>query len=274
MHRILLLDGDVVSLRAMQLVLQRASYEVTCSQNALSGLTLLPQFKPDVVVIDLHLLDGSGLGVLRVLRQRETPPPCILITRFGHDQDRDEAMRLGAVDCIEQPLTPGLLLAAVHNAESGGTDGQERGRSEESHALTRWADVIVRGVRSPKDMPTLRDWGRTVAVSKGGIRNWCYTARLSPRRSLQFMRVLRAVIRQQNSSLGAEDLLDIVDRRTIAKLLTLAGGTSTDLPKGVVQFLDRQQIIQNARAVASVRAALCLDDDAAQSRSDAVLAVS
>ena len=72
------------------------------------------------------------------------------------------------------------------------------------------------------------------------------------------MRILRAVIRQQNSSLAAEDLLDIVDRRTLIKLLKLGGGTSTDLPKGIVQFLERQQIIRNSKAVAAIRAALYL----------------
>jgi len=261
MRRVLLLNGDLASLNAMQLVLERADYEVACSASAVSGMTLLPQFKPDVIVIDLHLPDTSGLEVVRQLLQGEPRPKCILITRFGHDGDRDEAMRLGAFDCIEQPLTPGLLIAVVHNAASGGVAGLEHAGSEASHAIARWTDVIVRGVRSPKDMPTLNEWGKAVAVSKGGIRNWCYTANLSPRRSLQFMRVLRAVIKQQGSSSSAEDLLDIVDRRTLAKVLTRAGGTSRELPKNVDQFFDRQQIIQNAKAVAAVRAALrgCMD---------------
>lgn len=259
MFRVLLLDGDEVCLTAMQLVLERAGYEVACSQDALSGLPLIGQFKPDVVLIDLRLPDVSGLEVLRLLRRQATSPRCILVTRFGHDQARAEAIRLGAFDCVEQPLTPGLLLALVHNAASGRTD-QERDRAGESHALARWADVVVRGVRSPKDMPTLQEWGRSVAVSKGGIRNWCYTASLSPRQSLQFMRVLRAVI-NQTSLLGPEDLLDIVDRRTLAKLLMRSGGTTSTLPKDVVLFLDRQRIIQNVKALAAVRAALCLDGD-------------
>jgi len=256
MRRVLLLDGDLPSLNAMQVVLERADYEVACSVNAVSGIALLPQFKPDVIVIDLHLPDTSGLEVLRRLLQREPRPRCVLITRFGHDRDRDEAMRLGAFDCIEQPLTPGLLIAVVHNAASSDDASLRRDRLEASHAIARWTDVVVRGVRSPRDMPTLNEWGRAVAVSKGGIRNWCYTADLSPRRSLQFMRVLRAVVKQKGSSTTPEDLLDIVDRRTLAKLLALAGGTSKQLPKTVDQFLDCQQILSNAKAVAAVRAAL------------------
>jgi DNA-binding response OmpR family regulator len=258
MYRILVLDGDIVSAKATRLVLQRAGYEVACAQTAVAGLSLLSQFKPDVVFIDLQPPEKSGLEVLRLIRQCDASTRCILIMRFGHEQDRDEAMIAGAFDCIEQPMTATLLLTVVHNAVSRRGAEKERVASDESHAMARWADVVVRAVHSPKDMPTLQEWGRAVAVSKGGLRNWCYTARLSPRRSPQFMRILRAVIRQQNSSLAAEDLLDIVDRRTLTKLLKLGGGTSTDLPNGVVQFLEGQQIIRNSKAIAAIRAALYL----------------
>jgi hypothetical protein len=169
-------------------------------------------------------------------------------------------MKLGAFDCIEEPLSPSLLLSVVHHATSGWVDPDGL---EKSHALSRWADVVVRGIRSSKDTPTLDHWGRAVAVSRGGIRNWCYTARLSPRRSLQFMRVLRAVILQQRTAMEPEDLLDIVDRRTLTKLLTISGGTPTTLPRSVSEFLDGQRIIQNDRAIAAVRAALPAEYQAA-----------
>src|SRR5689334_5360670 len=99
MSRVLLLDGDLASLNAIKLVLEKAGYDVASSVNAVSGMALLSQFKPDVVVIDVHLPDSSGLVVLRHVREREPRSRCILITRFGHDHDRDEAMRLGAFDC-------------------------------------------------------------------------------------------------------------------------------------------------------------------------------
>lgn len=267
MYRILLLDADVVSSKAMQLVLQKAHYEVASCQTAISGLELLPVFKPDVVVIDLHQPGMAAINMLRSLQNYKAPPLCILINRFGHDDDRAEAIKVGAFDCVDHPLTPELLLAVVRKALAGQAPGTSSVTSDQSHALTRWADVVLRGVRSPHDMTTLNEWGRWVGVSKGGLRNWCYTARLSSRHSLQFMRLLRAVIRQQHAALAPEDLLDVVDRRTIAKLLRLAGGTTTALPKDVEQFLDKQQIIHNARAIAAVRAALSANGTALLPRS-------
>jgi len=262
-HRILLVDGDPISSKAMCDVLRRAQYEVACSQTGQSGLTLATRFDPDVLLVDLKLQDMSGLDLLRQVRRQDSRPACVLITRFGHDEDRAEAMRLGAFDCIEQPLTPGLLLAVVHSAQSGCA---ETGEIEQSHALARWADVVVRGLRSPTDMPTLETWGRTVAASTRTIRNWCYTARVPARHSLQFMRALRAVIRQGDAPMTPEDLLDIVDRRTLAKLLTLAGGTRTTLPGDVDQFFERQRIITNPKAVTVVRAVLVRNESNGRDR--------
>ena len=256
MYRVLLLNGDPVGLKAMEILLRQARYQVESALSGHLGMELLPEFDPNALLVDLVLQDMSGLDLLRSLRSTKNQCRCILITRFGHNRDREEAVRLGAVDCIEQPLSPELLLTVVYNAVTGDAEGVV---SAESYALARWADIVVRSIRAPRDIPTLDAWSREVAVSKGGIRNWCHTAKLSPRRSLQFARILRAVMMQKGSGGAAEDLLDIVDRRTLVKLTQLAGGTSASLPGDVEQFLRRQNIIDNVRAIRTIRAALRLD---------------
>lgn len=259
MRCVLLLHGDAASLAAMQAVLENAQYHVAGSQHGRAAQLLLSANRPACVVVDLHLSDMSGLDVLRNLKQDSGCPPCILITRTGDSANRDEAMRLGALECIEQPFSVGLFLAVVHKATSVNLVPSvviDHVPAQESYALTRWAQAIVRGALAPRDMPTLQEWGRLVALSKGCLRNWCYTAGLPPRRSLQFMRVLRAVLAQQTWKLAPEDVLDIVDRRTMAKLLILSGGTKTALPGSVTLYLDNQRLILDGRAIAAVRTAL------------------
>ena len=50
--------------------------------------------------------------------------------------------------------------------------------------------------------------------------------------------------------------LNVVDRRTLAKLLVASGGTSTRLPGNKDEFLKRQQFIDNQAALSAVQAAL------------------
>jgi CheY-like chemotaxis protein len=266
MSRVLLVNSDPVSLRAMHNVLRRAHYDMACAQTGEVGLMIASEVSPDIIVIDEELSDMSGLEVLRRLRRHHSRAVSILIVRFGHHFERAEPIKLGACDCVQESLSGELLRAVVHNAESRHVETLEL---EQSYAFVRWADVVVRGVRSPRDMPTLDSWARAVAVSRGTIRNWCYIANLSARRSLQFTRALRAVVLAQTSSMAPEDLLDIVDRRTLAKLMTLAGGTPTTLPKNVDQFFERQRIIVTPKAIAIARASLSLEGDDCNSHAEA-----
>ena len=118
--------------------------------------------------------------------------------------------------------------------------------------LKRWSDVVVRPILSETDLRTLYEWGRFLGVSRGTLRNWCHTARISARRSLLFARLLRAVARRDASTGQLEDLLNVVDGRTISKLLTLAGSTGRDLPSSVPLFLESQRLIKSEPAIKEV----------------------
>ena len=125
-----------------------------------------------------------------------------------------------------------------------------------AHSLCRWADTVVKSVTSPSDLRTLNEWGRFVGVSVGGLRNWCRSANLPARRSLLFARLLRAVIRQRGTEMTPDVLLNVVDRRTLAKLLALAGGPAGQLPHTLEDYLTRQQLIRKPGALATIRLAL------------------
>ncbi|HXW74653.1 MAG TPA: response regulator [Steroidobacteraceae bacterium] len=51
---------------------------------------------PDVLILDLHLRDGSGFGVLRSLRRVDQRPKIVILTNFGLPEYRREAELLGA----------------------------------------------------------------------------------------------------------------------------------------------------------------------------------
>ena len=50
----------------------------------------------DAVILDLQLHTGSGFGILRALRGRESPPAVIVFTNFAIGAYRDTAFALGA----------------------------------------------------------------------------------------------------------------------------------------------------------------------------------
>jgi ActR/RegA family two-component response regulator len=258
-NRILLIDDDGVASEALVRLFMLDGYEVARAHNGRDGLRRASDFDPDVAVIDLRLPDMSGLDVLRQMRDRHPWTACVMVTGFGTCSSAVEAIRLGACDFLEKPVDPDHMLRLVRKAISGRAhsfDAEVHLQPTEAHSLKRWATVVVRAVGAPTDPRTLQEWGRAVGASPGAIRNWCRTARLSARRSLLLTRVLRAVVRQHDTMAPPEDLLNIVDRRTLVKLIAASGGHHGRLPASTSEFLQRQHLIDNMAAVNELRGAL------------------
>ena len=73
---------------------------------------------PDLLLLDLSMPVLDGMGVLRVLKDRPAGrrPPVVVLTAYGSIAKAVEAMRLGARDFLEKPVTPDDLRAAVAGA--------------------------------------------------------------------------------------------------------------------------------------------------------------
>jgi ActR/RegA family two-component response regulator len=243
-NAILVANRDRITLAAIRRALSR-DYNVVCTQHGQDALEIAAKHELELAVIDMELSDMMGLDLVRALREHGLS--CLFVTRFGHDAANLEALGLGVTYCIEEPLTAGILLSAVRRAIADEPAANEK--APERHSLQRWAGVVVPVADLPYDVRTLEEWGRAAGVSVGALRSWCRTANLPARRSLLFARMLRAVIQHKVYAVAPAELLNVVDRRTLVKMLLDSGGTLTDLPPSVQQFLEQQRIITNADAL-------------------------
>jgi hypothetical protein len=126
----------------------------------------------------------------------------------------------------------------------------------EAHAAARWAAAVLPIVRCERDPKTLTGWSRCAAASPGTLKGWCAAAGVSPRRSLVLGRLLRAVVQRGRRGHRVQDLLDVVDKRTLAGLLRLGGvasGNPDDLPADVDRLLETQDLVRDPRALAELR---------------------
>ena len=74
---------------------------------------------PDVAVIDLKMHDGSGLELLKALKETVPGIEVVLLTGYGNVSTAVDAMRLGATNYVTKPAHADMILAAL-----------ERGRAE------------------------------------------------------------------------------------------------------------------------------------------------
>ena len=68
----------------------------------------------DVVLLDLQLPDGDGLGFLKSLRDRRNPTPVIILTARDKVSDRINGLNLGADDYVIKPFDLDEVKARIH----------------------------------------------------------------------------------------------------------------------------------------------------------------
>jgi DNA-binding NtrC family response regulator len=117
-YRLLLIDDDAQVLKSIGDYFTRVGHEVARAVDGKSGIAEFNRFRPEVVVLDLHLPDMSGLKVLEELRKRDAQ--VVMLTGEGQVDDAVEAMRLGAENFIKKPAEMKHLLATVEKAAEKG----------------------------------------------------------------------------------------------------------------------------------------------------------
>ena len=113
----ILLVEDKDSLRAMlKLALESEGHQVIEARDEPEAMAALKDFQPALVLSDLRLPKGDGMGVLRAVRDVDAELPVIVMTAHGSIQDAVEAMKQGALDFLAKPVDPDHLLLLVSRA--------------------------------------------------------------------------------------------------------------------------------------------------------------
>jgi DNA-binding NarL/FixJ family response regulator len=85
------------------------------------ALRIIPQIRPDVVLLDLYLPKRNGLEVLRELKQRQSLPPTLILTTFDEDKFVIGGLQAGAKGYLLKDVSLDQLTGAIRILASGGT---------------------------------------------------------------------------------------------------------------------------------------------------------
>jgi diguanylate cyclase (GGDEF)-like protein len=115
-RRILVVDDEPNIVRFLEYMLTREGHEVRGATDGDQALSLADDFKPDLVLLDVHMPFPSGFDVVKVLKsRRETRNiPVILVTAKHRDiESKVKGLSAGADDYITKPFSHSELLARV-----------------------------------------------------------------------------------------------------------------------------------------------------------------
>ncbi|WP_043584004.1 response regulator [Geminisphaera colitermitum] len=109
---VLVIDDENQIRRLLRFTLEDAGYSVREVEAGRPGLVEAAHHPPDVIVLDLGLPDMPGIDVLKRLREW-SQTPVLVLSVFGEENRKIEALDAGADDYLIKPFGGGELLARL-----------------------------------------------------------------------------------------------------------------------------------------------------------------
>ncbi|MGY2895861.1 response regulator [Deinococcus sp. UYEF24] len=124
-------DANVAQINS-GLIAELPGYQVVAIHERYArALDLIRIIKPDLLLLDVYLMDGDGLQLLHDLRAEQLPVEVIMITAANDTRTVQQALHAGALDFLIKPFSPQRLRAALSRfSERMTTRGQEHNFSQ------------------------------------------------------------------------------------------------------------------------------------------------
>ena len=112
---IVVIEDEKDILEVLEYNLKREGFKVSISSNGKSGLDMVRQSKPDLVLLDIMLPELDGLDICQSLKKDSATNtiPIIMVTAKEEESDIVLGLGLGADDYITKPFSPKELIARV-----------------------------------------------------------------------------------------------------------------------------------------------------------------
>lgn len=116
-ERVLIVDGDKVSQRAIELALAAGRYDIRWARDGQAALDLLRRGRVDLVVADSLLTDMSGITLMRRTGERcgAAAPSFVFVSADRANTTRIGLLMVGAHDYLVKPFVPDELRLRVRN---------------------------------------------------------------------------------------------------------------------------------------------------------------
>ncbi|HTV78697.1 MAG TPA: response regulator [Steroidobacteraceae bacterium] len=114
---ILIIEDDVAFASILRDLAHELKFQCVITHTAAEGLLAATEFRPSAILLDIHLPDHSGLGVLEQLKRnpetRHIPVHIASVADHSHG-----ALQLGAIGYVQKPVTREQLVEALNRLES------------------------------------------------------------------------------------------------------------------------------------------------------------
>lgn len=122
MNKVLIIDDEKQILDSLSSILKDDGFQVFSAREGREGLKLFDTVKPDIVLLDVWMPGLDGLQVLKMIKEKDNDAVVIVISGHGTISTAVEAVKIGAYDFLEKPLSIDKVLEVI----SRGLAGEEK----------------------------------------------------------------------------------------------------------------------------------------------------
>ncbi|MBC7655525.1 MAG: sigma-54-dependent Fis family transcriptional regulator [Oligoflexus sp.] len=113
MIKTLIIEDDISFSELLTGFLERYNHDVISSAKIQPALKILSEKSFDLILVDYRLPDGTGLEILKAVREKNLNIPIIMMTSFNDVRTAVKSIQLGAFDYIIKPVNPDELLLTI-----------------------------------------------------------------------------------------------------------------------------------------------------------------
>jgi two-component system nitrogen regulation response regulator NtrX len=160
---VLIVDDEAGVRSALTGVLRDEGYQVDAVESGEACLERVARVPYDVIVLDIWLPGLDGLATLERLRQRHVEVPVVMISGHGNIESAVRAIKMGAFDFVEKPLSLEKTVLVIGNA------ARQRRLEAENRALRAHVDRRLAMVGDSYVMAQLREQVAMAAPTNGRV---------------------------------------------------------------------------------------------------------
>ena len=128
--RVIVADDQQANRTMLQKLLERAGHKVLLAEDGEQALDLMAEHAPDLMIVDLHMPELSGLDVIRQARVmqagRSEKTEIVVLSADALVETMEEATRAGAYDYLTKPVSVPTLLETLGRVATGRRHGGGR----------------------------------------------------------------------------------------------------------------------------------------------------
>jgi two-component system nitrogen regulation response regulator NtrX len=113
--RILVVDDEAAIRDSLRMILEYEDYEFVGASNGPDAIAQVQRDRPDLVLLDIKMPGMDGMEILRKLHALDETLPIVMISGHGTTATAVEAIRSGAIDFLDKPLSSERVIVTMQN---------------------------------------------------------------------------------------------------------------------------------------------------------------